>query len=112
LSITNYLCSHWTTAELENPPLPFLLAEWMGSELVFSCWRGKFINKERSQWEYFQWKQFAKDRAEWVERSRQFRMIGREARECGDPYLSGNNKEYTTPILELNGSTPPTLEAT
>jgi hypothetical protein len=33
---TNYYCSHWTTAELETPPLPFLLAEWMGSELAFS----------------------------------------------------------------------------
>jgi hypothetical protein len=51
LSITNYFRSYWTTAELENLSLPFLLAEWTGSELVFSSWRGNFMNKKRSKWE-------------------------------------------------------------
>jgi hypothetical protein len=83
LSITNHLCSCWTTAELENPPLPFLLTEWAGSELVFSSWRGKFISKERSQWEHFQSKKFAEEMAKWRERIRQFQKIVGEVRECG-----------------------------
>jgi hypothetical protein len=103
LSITNCYSSQWTTAEPENPPLPFLLAKWMGSDLAFSCRRGKFINKERYEWAHFRWKQSVKGRAEWVEEIYELQLIGGEVRKYADlDLLRYINGYYTNPIARLH----------
>jgi hypothetical protein len=85
MPIANCYSSRWITAEFETPSLPFLLDEWMGSNFAFCYFRGKFINKERSQWVYYQWKQSVKDRAMWVEEIRQLQIIGGDIRKYCDP---------------------------